>query len=392
MISTGFVNSIKRGCRQLCGRRIYFFAMTVIPIVLAGFLLGLMRNGLPLHIPTAIVNHDNTESTRKPIRNIKSSEEVSVVSVVSSEAEAMQLIRKGKNLRFLRDSVQFHKRRHCRTRSGTGVLHQLDVLHSKLAALPQPEDQFSACLGGDCEDISCQPGAATDTQAQTLLQPVVLQTNPLHNPESNYSVYLCNSFIPTALALMILLVTAYSIWHEEKMQTSPQWIKEAHGSITIALLGKLLPQTVVFAAVGVFMQSLMYGYLHFPLNCSPWQAVGTMLLFVLANQGFAVFISGIMPNLRMALSFCSLFGILTFSIGAFSFPLEDMYGSIAIFSYILPVALLLPNLRRPDAQRTSALLFAFLLRRAARIHAAAAACGTPHQAPCASPGLCALDY
>ena len=61
-----------------------------------------------------------------------------------------------KNLRFLRDSVQFHKRRHCRTRSGTGVLHQLDVLHSKLAALPQPEDQFSACLGGDCEDISCQ--------------------------------------------------------------------------------------------------------------------------------------------------------------------------------------------------------------------------------------------
>ena len=179
-------------------------------------------------------------------------------------------------------------------------------------------------------------GAATDTQAQTLLQPVVLQTNPLHNPESNYSVYLCNSFIPAALALMILLVTAYSIWHEEKMQTSPQWIKEAHGSITIALLGKLLPQTFVFAAVGVFMQSLMYGYLHFPLNCSPWQAVGTMLLFVLANQGFAVFFSGIMPNLRMALSFCSLFGILTFSVGAFSFPLEDMYGSIAIFSYILP--------------------------------------------------------
>lgn len=30
--------------------------------------------------------------------------------------------------------------------------------------------------------------------------------------------------------------------------------------------------------------------------------------------------------------------------------------------------------------------------RAARVHAAAAACGTPHQAPCASPGLCALDY
>lgn len=336
MISTGFVNSIKRGCRQLCGRRIYFFAMTVIPIVLAGFLLGLMRNGLPLHIPTAIVNHDNTESTRKLIRNIKSSEEVSVVSVVSSEAEAMQLIRKGKIYGFYVIPFNF-------TSDATaGRAPELAYYTNSTFFIPSSllfrslKTNSVLASGAIVKTYLVNSGAATDTQAQTLLQPVVLQTNPLHNPESNYSVYLCNSFIPAALALMILLVTAYSIWHEEKMQTSPQWIKEAHGSIIIALLGKLLPQTVVFAAVGVFLQSLMYGYLHFPLNCSPWQAVGTMLLFVLANQGFAVFISGIMPNLRMALSFCSLFGILTFSIGAFSFPLEDMYGSIAIFSYILP--------------------------------------------------------
>lgn len=179
-------------------------------------------------------------------------------------------------------------------------------------------------------------GSATDTQAQALLQPVPLQTNMIHNPESNYSVYLSNSFIPALLALMILLTTAYSIWHEEKMRTSPQWIAAGRGSITIALLGKLLPQTVVFSAVGIFIQSVMYGYLHFPLNCSVLQAVSTMILFVLANQGFAVFLAGILPNLRLSLSLCSLIGVLTFSIGAFSYPLEDMYGSIAIFSYVVP--------------------------------------------------------
>ena len=135
---------------------------------------------------------------------------------------------------------------------------------------------------------------------------------------------------------MILLTTAYSIWHEEKMCTSPQWIAAGRGSITIALLGKLLPQTVVFSAVGIFIQSVMYGYLHFPLNCSVLQAVSTMILFVLANQGFAVFLAGILPNLRLSLSLCSLIGVLTFSIGAFSYPLEDMYGSIAIFSYVVP--------------------------------------------------------
>jgi ABC-2 type transport system permease protein len=34
---------------------------------------------------------------------------------------------------------------------------------------------------------------------------------------------------------------------------------------------------------------------------------------------------------------CSLVGILAFSIAAFSFPLQAMYGSVAIFSYIMPV-------------------------------------------------------
>jgi ABC-2 type transport system permease protein len=34
---------------------------------------------------------------------------------------------------------------------------------------------------------------------------------------------------------------------------------------------------------------------------------------------------------------CALVGVLSFSLGAFSFPLESMYGSIGIFSYIIPV-------------------------------------------------------
>lgn len=62
-----------------------------------------------------------------------------------------------------------------------------------------------------------------------------------------------------------------------------------------------------------------------------------MLLFVIACQSFAVFVCEIMPNLRLALSICSLTGILAFSIAAFSYPVQAMYGGIAIFSYILPV-------------------------------------------------------
>lgn len=336
MVDTGFVKSIKRGCWQLCTRRLYFFAMIVIPIVMAVFLLGLMKNGLPLHIPAAIVDHDNSTISRSLIRNIKSAQEVKIVNVVDNEGEAMRLLREGKIYGFY--VIPFDFTRNVSASRNPELAYFTNATYFIPSSLLYRSLKTNSVLasGAVVKTYLVNSGFSTSQQAQALLQPVVLQTNPLHNPQSNYNVYLSNSFVPGSLALMILLVTAFSLWHEEKMQTSPQWIAQARGSITIALLGKFLPQTLIFTAVGVLTQAIMFGFLHFPLNCSPWQAVATMLLFVLANQGFAIFIAGVVPNLRMALSFCSLFGILTFSIGAFSFAFEAMYGSIAIFAYLLP--------------------------------------------------------
>lgn len=336
MVDTGFVQSVKRQCRQLSGRWLYLFAMIVIPIVCALFLLGLMKNGLPLHIPTAIVDLDNTVETQAIVRNIRSAKEVDIRYEVNSEADAMRLVREGKvygyyviPYNFTRDAMSGRSPEIAYYTNSTFFIPSSLLFRS----LKTNSVLTSAAM---VKNYLVQSGSSTDRQAQTLLQPVVLQTSPLHNPEVNYSVYLSNSFIPTVLALMILLVTAFSIWHEEKMRTSIDWLQTANGSITIALLGKLLPQTLIFTAVGVFLQSLLYGYMGFPMNCSVFQVVATMSLFVMANQGFAVFIAGIIPNLRLSLSICSLIGILTFSLGAYSFPLEEMYGSIAIFSYILP--------------------------------------------------------
>lgn len=336
MMQTGFVQSVRRQCRQLCSRRLYFFAMIAIPVATAFFLLGLMGNGLPLHIPTGIVDLDNTVETQGIVRNIKAAKEVSVTHEVNSETEAMRLIRKGKIYGFY--VIPHGFTRDALAEKGAEIAYYTNstfFIPSSLLfrSLKTNSVLTSAAL---VKSYLVSAGAATGEQAQTLLQPVVLQTNPIHNPQTNYSVYLANSFIPTTLALMILLVTVFSIWHEEKMRTSPEWISAARGSVTVALLAKLLPQTVIFTAVGVFIQSLMYGWLHFPMNCSALQLALTMLLFVLANQGFAAFIAGIVPNLRLSLSVCALIGVLTFSLGAFSFPLEDMYGSIAIFSYLLP--------------------------------------------------------
>lgn len=85
------------------------------------------------------------------------------------------------------------------------------------------------------------------------------------------------------------------------------------------------------------MQSLFYGYNHYPINCEVWIMILAMVIFVVACQSFALIVCCVLPNLRLALSVVSLLGVLSFSITGFSFPLENMYGAVAIFSYIIPV-------------------------------------------------------
>jgi ABC-2 type transport system permease protein len=73
------------------------------------------------------------------------------------------------------------------------------------------------------------------------------------------------------------------------------------------------------------------------MHGSWWWLTLSQLMFVLASQGFGLLIFAALPNLRLSLTLCALSGILSFSIAAFSFPVQSMYGAVAIFSYILPI-------------------------------------------------------
>ena len=175
------------------------------------------------------------------------------------------------------------------------------------------------------------------TEVMPLLQPVNIQARGIGNPWLNYGIYLCNGFVPGIMQLMIFLITCFSLGQEIKYHTSIQLMQMANGSIWRALAAKLLPQTIIWMIIAIFMESWLFGWNHYPMHGSWLWITLSELMFVLACQGLAVFFFGVLPNLRMSLSVSALIGILSFSIAAFSFPVESMYPAIGIFSWILPV-------------------------------------------------------
>lgn len=102
--------------------------------------------------------------------------------------------------------------------------------------------------------------------------------------------------------------------------------------MAVAVAGKFLPHFIVWSVVGQFLLALMFGWCHFPCG-SIWAMVVAMELFIIGCQAMGLLFSSIVPNPRMALILAALCGILSFSFLGFSFPVQSMYGPIAIFSY-----------------------------------------------------------
>ena len=324
------------GFRQLVSRPIYLIVMVVVPMVTAWFLIDLMREGLPLQLPTAIVDLDHTTTSRRTARNLAANELVDVVYSPETYHDAMELLRKGKIYGFFMIPSNFE--RDAVSRKETTITYYVNLAYYVPGSLTfKSFKQTAVTTTGGIMVTSLVSAGVDEGMIRNMIQPVVTQVHPYGNPWTNYSIYLSNSFIPCALQLIIFQITAFSFLQEIKRGSSIRWIQDAGGSIVKACFGKLIPQYLIFATVGMAMLGMLYGFSHFPLNGSTLGMVTAMLLFIAASQAFALTICSIIPNLRFALSILSLIGILSFSIAGFSFPVEQMYGGVGIFSYILPI-------------------------------------------------------
>lgn len=327
---------IKRELHRLTSRKIYIFMMLIVPLGCSFFLLNLMNEGLPLKVPVGMVDLDHSSLSRKVGRSLSASELIDISSDLEDFHSAMEKVRSGEIYGFFLIPRDFQKK------AIGGSTPTLSFYSNMAIFVPgslsyKGFKTIAVTTSGGIVKTTLVGAGADEATAGSLIQPMVIRTHPLNNPWTNYAIYLCQSFISCLLALIVLLVTVFSICQEHKTGSSVEWLREAGGNMAMALLGKLLPQTLIFTAVGVALQSVMFGYLHFPLNNHPLHMILAMFLLVAACQGFAVFITEMLPNLRIALSVMSLTGILCFSIAGFSFPVEKMYGGVAIFSYLVPI-------------------------------------------------------
>ena len=336
MQKTGLWATIQRELSRLVSRPIYVLCMIVAPLFSFGFLLSLMGEGLPSKIPVAIVDLDHSPASRNFTRQLGAQESVDVAYTLNSFSDARATMQSGEIFGFLVIPEDFEARA-LAGRQPEISFYTNNAYYIPGSLLYKSFKTMSVLASGAIVQQLLLATGASEEQIMPKLQPIPIDMHALGNPWINYSIYLNNTFMPGLLQLMIFLVTVFSIGTEMKHGTSREWLRRADNSIIIAMTGKLLPQTIIFFAVGLMCQSLLYGYLHFPMNGNIWHMILAMFLLVIASQSMAVIMMSFAPSLRIGLSIAGLTGILAISITGFSFPVPAMYTPFQVITNILPL-------------------------------------------------------
>jgi ABC-2 type transporter. len=295
-----------------------------------------MASGLPTDLPVGAVDLDNSNTSRKLLRNLDAFSQTGIVEQYNSVNEARHAMQQGKIYGFFYIPAHLSAEAQSQRQPTLSFYTNNSYLIAGSLLFKDMKMMGELASGSAARSVLYAKGA-TESQAMAFLQPIVIDTHPLNNPWLNYSVYLCNTLLPGVLMLMIFMITVYSIGVEIKDRTAREWLRTGNNSIYISLVGKLLPHTVIFTIMGIFYNVYLYGYLHFPCNSGIFSMIFATLFLVLASQSLGVVMIGTFPSLRLGLSFASLWGVISFSISGFTFPVMAMHPVLQALSNLFPL-------------------------------------------------------
>ena len=326
----------RRECRILRKNHIYGFCMVVFPLLAMIFFTSLMDEGLPEDMPVGVVDLDNTSTSRSLVRRLDAFQNSRVVARYPSVADARRAVQENQIYAFLyipkgttddllssrQPKISFYYNM-ASIMSGALLMKDLKVI-SNLG---------SAAVG----QATMRAKGYTPEQISAFLQPIRLDLHQVANPWTNYNLYLSTVFVPGVMMLFMFLISAYSLGMELKFQRGQEWLGMADNRIVVAILGKFLPQALIFLVLIFFYEFYIYHVLHFPHLGGWWRIVLLAVLQVFASIGFGIFAFGLMPSLRMSMSVCSLWAVLSFSLAGSAFPVMAMDGPIQAMTWLFPL-------------------------------------------------------
>ena len=325
-----------RELQRIVSRPLYLTASVGAFLFSLFFFMTLMKAGAAEEIPVAVVDMDQSSISRRLAHEMQATPSVDIQLITNNYAEARGAMQQGKIY---------------------GILVIPQGFYSNLASLKRPRVDFyvtnAYTVGGNTaykqmltivnlisgafqREVLRKKGLPDDIIMHRI-QPLAIEGHMVANPWGNYSIYLVSTILPGILGLICLMLTIFAIGFELKARTSHAWLRAAGGNYTVAMIGKLIPYTLIYLILGIGCHLILYRFAGFPVYGSKGRLMFGLLLFILAMEGLGITMIGLLPTLRDALSIGALYSMLGFSLSGFTYPQMAMLPPVKALSYLEPL-------------------------------------------------------
>ncbi len=327
---------LKRELHMMFARPLYIFASVGVMLLSTFFFLTLMRGGSAEKMPVAVVDQDQTTISRRLIHEMQATPSVDIQLITNSYPEAREAMQQGRIYGifvipsgFYRDLVDFK-----RPKMDFYVTNAYTVGGN--TAYKQMLTMVNLTSGAFQREVLRKKGLPDDVIMHRI-QPLAIEGHMVANPWGNYSVYLVSTILPGILGLICMMLTIFAIGFELKSRTSHAWLRAAGGNYTVAMIGKLIPYTVIYLVLGIGCYIILFRFAGFPVYGSHVRLMFALMLFIFAMEALGITMIGLLPTLRDALSIGALYAMLGFSLSGFTYPQMAMLPPFKALSYMEPL-------------------------------------------------------
>lgn len=326
---------IRREVRIFRQRPVYILASVGVMIFNTVFYVTFMQDGLPHDLPVGIVDCDRSSTSRSFCQQLDATQ-LSQVVYYDDLHRARRDMQTGRLTAFIvipegfNDDIQASRQPH--------IAYYVNSLYFVGGALSYSNILTMLNLtNGAVQRQFLRARGVSEGEILSRIQPIVLDAHQIGNTTTSYGVYLNSVLLPGVLEMIVILITVYAVGSELKYGTSRHLMKTAGGSLVKAITGKMAVYTLIFTVLGISLELFLYHWLHYPIKGSVWWMCLDILLLVAAAQAAGLFIIGLFPNLRLAVSVGAIYSVLGFSLAGFTLPVEAMLPGLQGFSAIFPL-------------------------------------------------------
>lgn len=306
------------------------FIMPVLQLIMFGYVVGADVT----HLPTAIIDHDHTATSRELVRSFESSNYFTVVARPDGEAALQPLL----------DS----------TTAQVAIVIDAGTEAGLLAGRSMPVG--IVVDGADSRTASVASGYAAQVIAEYNARRLALQTARIHGPSLdsrvrvvfNPSMRAVNAMIPGLIAT-ILMISLMSIMSQAVVRERARGTLEQMMVTPLTrgeyLLGKVTPYVLIACVQMAFVALIGRLWFRVPFNGAIATVALGLALFMFTSIGTGLLISLVSRTQQQAQQMTMFVMIPVMVLSGFMFPLESMPAPIVPITYLIPLRYALVVLR-----------------------------------------------